>query len=57
MRGQVIPFSPANIAVFLSCLHYVEIEETGLDGEFDLDEVSKVLTGDDDVQLPDNHIL
>lgn len=55
--GWVIAFSSTNIADFLSCPHYAEIEGIGLDGEVDLGEVSKVLTGDDDAQWLENNIL
>lgn len=57
MRGQVIAFFPANIVDFLRCPYYIEIERTALDGEVDLDEVAKVLTGDDNVQWPNNNRL
>lgn len=55
MKGLVIAFSPANITDFLSCPHYANIEGTGLEVNFDLDVVAKVLTGDDESQWLDNN--
>ncbi|KAI5653486.1 hypothetical protein M9H77_30673 [Catharanthus roseus] len=46
VRGHVIYFSPANIAHYLSCPHYIDIEGTSLEEEADFDEVTKVLTSD-----------
>ncbi|KAI5677841.1 hypothetical protein M9H77_08791 [Catharanthus roseus] len=46
VRGYIIDFSPANIIDYLSCSHYSDIEGTSLEEEVDLDEVTKVLTGD-----------
>lgn len=48
MRGQVIAFSPSNIANFLSCSHYANIEDTRLEGDFDINAVANVLTRDEE---------
>lgn len=55
VRGIVVVFSLANIAAYMSCPHYLEIEGTSLEGEFDLDVMAQTLTGDDDAQLPENN--
>lgn len=39
---SVIAFSPANIANFLSCPHYTNIELTSPEGEIDWDDVAKL---------------
>ncbi|KAI5664185.1 hypothetical protein M9H77_23508 [Catharanthus roseus] len=46
MRRHVIDFLPANIAHYLSCPYYSDIEGIGLEEEVNFDEVVKVLTGD-----------
>ncbi|KAI5681703.1 hypothetical protein M9H77_02931 [Catharanthus roseus] len=41
VRGHVIDFSPANIAYYLNCPYYSDIEGTCLEEEVDFDEVAK----------------
>ncbi|KAI5649718.1 hypothetical protein M9H77_35723 [Catharanthus roseus] len=43
---HVIDFSPTNIAHYLSCPRYNDIEGTSLEEEIDFDEVTKALTSD-----------
>lgn len=47
-KGTIIAFSLANITSILSYPHYPEVEDTGFEGEVDLDEVARVLTGEND---------
>ncbi|KAI5677193.1 hypothetical protein M9H77_08143 [Catharanthus roseus] len=42
VRGHVIDFSPVNIAHYLSCPHYSDIEKTGLKEEVDFDETNRL---------------
>ncbi|KAI5682014.1 hypothetical protein M9H77_03242 [Catharanthus roseus] len=57
VRGHVIDFSPANIAHYLNCPHFSDIEETGLEEEADFDKVTKVLTGDTGAVWPETNRL
>ncbi|KAI5677376.1 hypothetical protein M9H77_08326 [Catharanthus roseus] len=57
VRGNVINFSPTNIAHYLSCPHFSEIEGTGLEEEADFHEATKVLIGDAGAVWPETNRL
>ncbi|KAI5667655.1 hypothetical protein M9H77_17508 [Catharanthus roseus] len=57
VRGHVIDLSPLNIAYYLSCPIFSDIEGTGLEEDADFDEVTKVLTGDAGAVLPETNML
>ncbi|KAI5681106.1 hypothetical protein M9H77_02333 [Catharanthus roseus] len=57
VRVYVIDFSPANIAHYLSCPHYSDLEGTGLEEEVDFDKVTKVLTSDEGPIWPKTNML
>ncbi|KAI5682205.1 hypothetical protein M9H77_03433 [Catharanthus roseus] len=57
VRGHVIDFSPENIARYLSCPYYNDIEGTSLKKEADFDKVTKVLTGDAGAVWPETNRL
>ncbi|KAI5653274.1 hypothetical protein M9H77_30461 [Catharanthus roseus] len=57
VRRHVIEFSPANIAHYLSCPYFSDIEGTCLEEKADFDEVTKVLTRDAGAVWPENNIL